>query len=324
MDWFIANNGVIWSPVVVIVGSDQHFDLYMRLLWPHSGFQDIENSREFALSNADSTIDYSIDIPDIEYGGKTYSDLYITTGYSGDCVFSYKYQPYCLIYNSTFLDNPKGYSGRLPDDVEQYIIDNVKSLWPVPFRLFRLDIGDTPGNVKLISENINWKDYPNNVPFPFFYMGYIGSVYEGDGYLLLTYILTDRYSDNRQFWIARLDWKDKTLSFIKRTDYHFSFSKSISYGGKVWVISDSVDNFGAYWFDPVSLEDGFVKFNVTIPSYIDISVSEKMYNNGKITYSGQDPSTGNYVKIVIDITTGEAVSDTQAPEMLFQTLINLN
>lgn len=324
VDWFIADNGVIWSPVRSNDNIREHFCLYMRLLWPHSGFQKIDDPHEFVKSNADSNIDYSINIPDIEYNGKIYSDLKITTHYYGDCVFSFKYQPYCLIYNSTFIDNGKGLSGAFPEDVEQYIIDNVKSLWPVPFRLFKLDIGNTPGSVKLIGENIQWDNYPNNVPFPFFYRGSIGSVYEGNDYLLLTYLVSPDGYDNIQCWIARLDWKDKNLSFIKKTNYPINFSNSISYDGKVWVINDSTDNFGAYWFDPKSCEDGFVKFNVTIPSYIDIRVSEGMYNNGKIIYSGQDPSTGNYVKIVIDITTGESVSESDAPEMLFETLINLN
>lgn len=324
VDWFIADNGVIWSPVMGGSDAYRHFSLYMKLLWPHSGFQLIENrdTREFVLSNADSTIEYSIDIPDIEYEGKIYSDLDITTEYSGDCVFSYEYQPYCLVYNHTFINKYKA----LSDDVNQYIIENVKSLWPVPFRLFKLDIGNTPGHVKLLNENIDWNDYPNNLPFPFYnYYGSIGSVYEGDGYVLFTYLIKEhRNSDNSQCWIARLDWTDKKLSFIKRTPYPINFLHSISYDGKVWVIKDSIDNFGAYWFDPISLEDGFVKFNVAIPSYIDMRVSKEMYNNGKITYSGQDPFTGNHVKIVIDITTGEAVTDTQDPEMLFETLINLN
>lgn len=324
MDWFIADNGVIWSPTQAGYADSWRLSLYMKLLWPHSGFQDIDDPREFVKSNADSNIDYCIDVPDIEYNGKTYSDLKITTHYDENCVFSFKYQPYCLVYNSTFIDNGKGLSGRLPDDVNQYIIDNVKSLWPVPFRLFRLDIGDTPGSVKLIGENIQWGDYPNNVPFPFFYRGSIGSVYEGDDYLLLTYLVSPDGYDNIQCWIARLDWRDKNLSFIKRTNYPINFLNSISYDGKVWVINDSADNFGAYWFDPKSCEDEFVKFNVTIPSYIDIRVSEEMYNNGKITYSGQDPATGNYVKIVIDITTGKSISESNAPEMLFETLINLN
>lgn len=329
VNWFIANNGVIWSPVVSGSDFSQYFSLYMRLLWPHSGFQDIksEDVPEFVKSNADSNIDYSIDIPDIEYNGKTYSDLKITTHYDLNCVFSFKYQPYCLVSNYTFIDNGKGLSWDLSDDVKQYIytFDNVKSLWPVPFRLFRLDIGDTPGSVKLIGENVEWDDYPNNLPFPFYCYGSIGSVYECDGYLLFTYLVKPNiYSHDTLCWIVRLDWKDKKLSFIKKTNYPINFSNSISYDGKVWVINDSTDNFGAYWFDPKSCEDGFVKFNVTIPSYIDIRVSEEMYNNGKITYSGQDPSTGNYVKMVIDITTGEAVTDTQAPDMIFQTLINLN
>lgn len=324
-DWFIADNGVIWSPCRVGWDVDSHFSLYMKLLWPHSGFQDIKDPREFVRSNADINIDYSIDIPYVEYAGEAYSDLKITTHYEGDCLFSFKYQPYCFVYNYTYIDNGKGLSGALPDDVEQYIctLDNIKSLWPVPFRLFRLDIGDTPGSVKLIGENIQWNDYPNNVPFPFFYNGEVGSVYEGDGYLLFTYLLK-RYSHDTQCWIARLEWKNKNLSFIKKTDYPFNFTESISYDRKVWVIDDSENNFGAYWFDPLTCKDGFVKFSVIIPSFMDIHVSENMYCNGRITYSGQDPSTGNYVRIVIDITTGEAVTDTQAPEMIFQTLINLN
>lgn len=324
-NWSVADNGVIWAPTI----QGDHFGLSsMKLLWPHSGFQFIDDSYEFVKSNADLNIDYSIDIPDIEFDGKTYSGLNIITNYRGDCVFSYKFQPYCLITNETFISN----SEKLSDEVKQYIIDNVKSLWPVPLRLFRLDFGDTPGSVKLIGESIQWDDYPNNLPFPFFYIGSIGSVYVGDGYLLLTYFVSPNgYTANTQCWIGRLDWKDKKLSFIKNTDYpinfsnsDFDFSNSISYDGKVWVINDSMENFGAYWFDPVSFEDGFVKFNVTIPSYMDIHVSKKMYNNGRITYSGQDPSTGNYVKIVIDITTGESITNTQAPDMLFQTLINLN
>ena len=73
--------------------------------------------------------------------------------------------------------------------------------------------------------------------------------------------------------------------------------------------------------DLTSFEEDFVNFN-NLPSFFD--ESDYDYSNGKIIYSEQDPATGNHVKVVIDITTGAAITDEKTPEYLFETIINLN
>lgn len=108
---------------------------------------------------------------------------------------------------------------------------------------------------------------------------------------------------------------------MKKLDVEFDLYGSWTYSGKVWSIDTSRDHFGAYWFDLTSFEEDFVNFN-NLPSFFD--ESDYDYSNGKIIYSEQDPATGNHVKVVIDITTGAAITDEKTPEYLFETIINLN
>ena len=188
-----------------------------------------------------------------------------------------------------------------------------KGGWPFALA-YDITIGNLPGDSKLCDNPIKLIGAPISA-FNYDYLMRINSYFVGDGYIL---------TSGSGKWITKIDLKKREWTWLKELDCEINFSKSIMYNEKIWAVDDSREHFGAYWFDPVSLEDGFVKFNVEIPSFFSTYFSNWMCKNGKITYSGADPSTGNIITIVIDITTGEAVTNTQAPEMIFQTLINLN
>lgn len=202
-----------------------------------------------------------------------------------------------------------------PDPVALNIANAIReSKWPVGI-LFEVNIGDTPQSAQPSKMPIELLDLPESALNPnwarYGYGVEFNSVYVGDNYFLTS------GSGN---WITKIDMQKREWTWLKQLDFEIDFSKSLSFNNKVWSIDKS--KCGAHWFDPTTFEDGFVKFNVDIPPY----VSFQNFNSktGKITWSGVNSANGEVTTIVIDITTGEAVTDTHAPEMLFETLINLN
>ena len=97
---------------------------------------------------------------------------------------------------------------------------------------------------------------------------------------------------------------------------------NFTYNGKLWYIDRESENFGAYWFDPNTLEYGFIKFPA-IPIFVSINTATTE-KDGYVHCEGVDPATSNKVNIWINITTGEMLDEITAPEMMFETIIPLN
>ena len=136
------------------------------------------------------------------------------------------------------------------------------------------------------------------------------------------YILISGYLYGGQNWITALNPETKEWKWVCETPNKIDFNRSLSYNGRYWIITKQDGDLGAFWFHPGSLESGFVKFATTLPSYMDSSKYEVV--DGKVIFSGVNPADSHNVRIVFDLITGEAVTDDEAPEYLFSTLISLN
>lgn len=94
---------------------------------------------------------------------------------------------------------------------------------------------------------------------------------------------------------------------------------SIRYDNRYWIIIEQDCGIGAFWFNPQYLQRGFVTFNTTLPTYMS-SISYETVDE-KIIYSVMYQGNSHVVKIIIDLTTGETVTNDEGPEMLFNILI---
>ncbi|MBD5173289.1 MAG: hypothetical protein HDT08_01445 [Bacteroidales bacterium] len=178
-------------------------------------------------------------------------------------------------------------------------------------------IGDTPGSASVdVSETINLKN--DILAKKGLIVSDVHSIMVTPDYILLS---TDLYNENKH-WILALNPEKKEWKWITETPVFISLYNSIFYNNRYWKITEQDGALGAFWFNPGSLESGFVKFNVTLPDYIDSSKYEVV--DGKVIYSGVNPADSHRVKVVVDLMTGDAINNDEAPEMLFSTLISLN
>lgn len=178
-------------------------------------------------------------------------------------------------------------------------------------------IGDTPGSASVdVSETINLKN--DILAKKGLTVSDVHSIMVTPDYILLS---TDLYNENKH-WILALNPEKKEWKWITETPVFISLYNSIFYNNRYWEITEQDGALGAFWFNPGSLESGFVKFNVTLPDYIDSSKYEVV--DGKVIYSGVNPADSHRVKVVVDLMTGDAINNDEAPEMLFSTLISLN
>lgn len=324
-DFFILDNGVVWSYRNGSPTSSLHIG------WPHSGFQEITNiticdaiagGLERTIPGGTFTSQYR----------KWHTDKITMKLEDPEVIFAnYNNRSLAIVMSTASLiaDEAVDYVGNyfkyvfFTKEEKTQIEKSLKeSKWPVGL-LFDIEIGSEPRSAKLNDNPIELRDIPNGawkrMGGPMEYGIEFSSIYVGDGY-----ILTSGYGN----WITKIDLNKREWSWLKQLNFAINFSHALWLNGRIWSINSSRENFGAYWFDPVTLEDGFVKFNVELPSFFHLYSNADHYNgivrNGRLTLQGVDPATGNLTTIVIDITTGEAISDTQAPEMLFETLINLN
>lgn len=183
-------------------------------------------------------------------------------------------------------------------------------------------IGDTPGSASVdVSETINLKnDILANSGF--YDPEYHSSIMVTPDYILLSTRLPKDYHGGYKCWISALNPEKKEWKWITETTVFISFDDSIFYNNRYWSITKQDGALGAFWFHPGSFESGFIKFNVTLPDYIDSSKYKAV--DGKVIYSGINPADSHLVKVVVDLMTGDAITNDEAPEMLFSTLISLN
>ncbi|MDE5822116.1 MAG: hypothetical protein K2H63_06510 [Paramuribaculum sp.] len=177
-------------------------------------------------------------------------------------------------------------------------------------------IGDTPGSASVdVSETISLK---NNILAKGFYnFGRYTSFMVTSDYILLFTAVGDK-----EYWISTLNPEKKEWKWITKTPGFINFNYSIYYNNRYWSITEQDGAWSAFWFHPDSLESGLVKFNVTLPDYINSSKYEVV--DGKVIFSGINPADSHLVKVVVDLMTGNAITNDEAPEMLFSTLISLN
>ena len=319
----VANNGVIWSHLNPYVYDDG--DLLFE--WPHSGFQWIR--WDDIMDGIDGKLERMIPGGTFhEWQREVHTDSIKLLLEKNDIgitpVIEFQHKPYLIIPTSACLVADDGsyidYSNEYKTDEELSRLEELikEAKWPTA-GIYEINIGSSPGSA-IIADTpmIQLFDFPEDARAKKEY-GWqtrthrLRSFYQGDGYVLT--IGTGN-------WVTKIDLVNNTWEWLKKLDVEFDLFRSETYSGKVWSIDTSRDHFGAYWFDLTSFEDGFVNFNVNLPSFFH--ESDYDYSNGKMIYSEQDPATGNHVKVVIDIATGAAITDEQAPEYLFETIINLN
>lgn len=345
--WRIADNGVVWGT------NDAGMNMAdFVFAWPYSGWQEMDSVEIYE----DIRDDFVRDIPDFEYEHPYY---YGKEKLKNFRAILHKVVPYFAgIGNNkpvVFLNNivriqaqregedefdfVQSSEFRIPDsddyaDAYWQLMDLLDSNMPVAL-LYDISIGDTPGTAKLSNSPIelmpqekagfdwiDWDCYCYDYNF-----GCVQSVYIGDDFILTS-------DNNDKSWITLVDLKTREWRWLKQLDFKVDFSASLSYEyvhsssaafsyeGRIWAVDSSSEHFGAWWFDLGSLEDGFVKFNVTLPDFINGYYFES--DNGKIIFSGVNPANGNTEKVIVGIMTGEAVTEVTEPELLFETLISLN
>ncbi|MDE5567240.1 MAG: hypothetical protein K2I89_07355 [Muribaculaceae bacterium] len=167
----------------------------------------------------------------------------------------------------------------------------------------KISIGSTPGSAVLDkSETLILKDY-------------------GSYITIISSMITPKYIlFSTDYGIIALNPEIKEWKVVK-TPKPLDLYKSITYDNRYWIIDSSIDNLGAFWFNSDSFETGFVKFNVTLPSFAH------RYDvvDGKVIFSGINPADSHTVTIIVDLTTGSVLTEEdETPEMLFSTLISLN
>lgn len=302
----VAYNGVIWS----------HGDHYidgrgLMFEWPHSGFQQFTG--DYLLDDIGGKLERTIPggaFRDL-WGSEFYTDsIRIKPSGCASYPIEFQYKPYLMIV-PTRLCFLQDNGDKMPESKFRQKEALREAKWPTA-SIYAIDLGSSPGSAKIAdAPMIQLFGVPEDA-LVYDSVHRVYSFYHGDGYVLT--IGTGN-------WVTKIDLVNHTWEWMKKLDVKFDLYGSWTYSGKVWRIDTSHDHFGAYWFDLTSFEEGFVNFN-NLPSFFD--ERDYDYSNGKMIYSEQDPATGNHVKVVIDITTGAAITDEQAPEYLFETIINLN
>ena len=152
------------------------------------------------------------------------------------------------------------------------------------------------------------------------------NTYEGKDYTLVVY---------NGHEVSRIDHNSGESKFLKRTENRFGYDRHddtllstdvfFTYSGKLWNYaprSTYYDDYNIAWFDPETLEEGRVKFNIDVPEYMNPFLSK--FENGNLVFEGKNPKTGNMEYLYIDIFTGNPRLQEIAPDMVFKTLIELN
>lgn len=281
----VDSKGVICAPV-------NKFGFAYRpnstIAWPNSGFQELELE-----SVSTARTDYSDQVEGLVIEP-------VKCNSSVVCFLGQFYQLGAYSYNSNISEYP--------------FVDLATCN--------KILIGDTPGSASVdVSETINLKnDILANSGF--YDPEYHSSIMVTPDYILLSTRLPKDYHGGYKCWISALNPEKKEWKWITETTVFISFDDSIFYNNRYWSITKQDGALGAFWFHPGSFESGFIKFNVTLPDYIDSSKYKAV--DGKVIYSGINPADSHLVKVVVDLMTGDAINNDEAPEMLFSTLISLN
>lgn len=319
-DFFIAPNGVVWS----YSSNTPSFD-ELHLGWPHSGFQIL--SPESIKADIADTLKRSI--PDGFFTDKSVSRAYdVLIGSQPDVFYvNHNDNPLVIFSNETEYWHDSGFYYTLPlaeEDNQKLVNFLEESEWPFGL-VYDVIIGDSPGSARLSNNPISLVKAPSDERLSDVLNKYnnglrIQWIYKTDSYIL-TYSMGG--------WITKIDLEKREWTWLTKleSEFELDFDEALEYNGKVWCISypNKKNGFGAYWLDLKTFESGFVRFNIDLTPYANISYGG-LYRiiNGKVFIQAIDPATSNQITIYIDIATGETSTETQAPEMIFETIINLN
>ncbi len=291
----VDSNGVICGPVNAVREYDYHYhngefingDIYF--VWQNSGFQDLNSIKLPPI-----IIDYSNEMEGLECEASIEEGI-VT-------IFRGQYYLIRSLYESCTLNGEYIYT---PDYI---FLDKAVCN--------KFSIGNTPGSAAIDEDDMTTlkNDLRKSNPY------HIISVMPTPEYILIS----GYFSTGGQpiYWITALNPEKKEWKWVCEAPYKIDFTRSLSYNDRYWIITEQDGDLGAFWFHPGSLESGFVKFATTLPSYMDSSEYEVV--DGNVIFSGVNPADSHNVRIVIDLMTGEAVTNDEAPEFLFSTLISLN
>lgn len=335
-DIIVTDNG--------IVGEFSKRDIYFG--WPHSGFTyfNLELSKDGFFSEFAGSLneDFPSSIPDGDLGLfkyekhwddndklyrdtiPMYNDLKFERGTPYLSAFTSKNKLYIMIKANYSQESKISESDLTPGNFHSYNMtrDEVISAinkaayekLPLP-TIYNIIPGEKPGEItfKKIASLNKWNDF----------------IYTD---INIHYWVTSRYgtdisqmifNDDKVYvfangYLTYCNLKNNTWEVIKELETNKKYD--IEYQNKLWYYNEDKNNPGIYYLDLQTFESGFIKFNVTLPDY----VHSGSYYKGFVEYAGVDPSTSNRVNIYVDITTGEAVSEVNSPELMFETIVPLN
>ncbi|MBD5241095.1 MAG: hypothetical protein HDS59_03320 [Barnesiella sp.] len=336
-DIIVTDNG--------IVGEFSKKDIYFG--WPHSGFTyfNLELSKDGFFSEFAGSLneDFPSSIPDGDLGLfqyklrwddnnnkyywdtiPMYNDLKFERGTPYLSAFTSKNKLYIMIKANYSQESKISESDLTPGNFHSYNMtrDEVISAinkaayekLPLP-TIYNIIPGEKPGEItfKKIASLNKWNDF----------------IYTD---INIHYWVTSRYgtdisqmifNDDKVYvfangYLTYCNLKNNTWEVIKELE---SDKYNIEFQGKLWYITNDKVNPEIYWVDLNSLQSGTIHCNVILPDYV---LGYSSCKNGIITYSGVDPATSNRVYFYIDITTGEAVSEVNSPELMFETIVPLN
>ena len=283
----VDSKGVICGPVNTVKEYDVNSGKFRGgdtyFVWQKSGFQDLN----------------SIKLPPINYSNEI-------EGLVGDFR-----QGLVTIFRGQYYLIRSSFNWKSSDGLDVFRPETIFLDMAVCYKFL---IDNTPGSAVLDEEETT--SLKNDIKSIYPYC--ITSLMDTPEYVLFSGFM--RYSN--QCWITALNPEKKEWKWVCETPHTIDFTSSLSYNNRYWIITEQDGDIGAFWFHPGSLESGFVKFAMVLPSYVDSRLYKVV--DGKVIFSGSNPADGHSVTIVIDLMTGEAVTNDEAPEFLFSTLISLN
>lgn len=310
----------------------------MTVAWPQQGFQKLSAKDLSEEAYPDRTTHYfnstceeifpTNDI--IENLGYSFSftrmvdDSYIwlvnVNGIPGLIVFG---DVYINGYKSLIVDpNNEVFSEYLKNDIGRY---------------YDIVIGDTPGSARMCDNPIIM---PMSMMRKLSEYGPSGGygvhalpLYCGKDHVVLYDNLHDENGNYTETKLYKINTVSRSWEFLKAIDFKIESGRFghrfVDFEDKIWMINyDDKNNFGAYFLDKNTLEYGFVRYNVTIPEWMENKTSWYLNHNNKcdgiLRYTGINPSNNNTEELLIDITTGKVVENVTAAKYSFDILVSLN
>ena len=346
-DIIVTDNGIVGEFENNVISNEA--TIYFG--WPHSGFTKfnlelLEDgfSSEFAGS-LNEDFPSSIPVGDLglykyeKYLDDNYKWYWDTIPMYNDLKFTFHFtsnngqilafknkNKLYIVINATYWQESKisesaltpgsNYSYNMTrDDVISAINKAAYEKLPLP-TIYNIIPGEKPGEItfKKIASLNKWND------FRYTYTFNDGNSVYGETRISQMIVNDDKvYAFTNGYHLTYCNIKNNTWEVIKEVE---SYKYDIEFQGKLWYFNK--DNFKTnpeiQWLDLNSLQSGTIHCNVILPDYVGYSSCK----NGIITYSGVDPATSNRVYFYIDITTGEAVSEVNSPELMFETIVPLN